>query len=70
MPTYKGVCQETILLRPASCIEVDGGGFENLSSFDSDMYFPTSKRRIFLNNKSLHGEVVQLLSFIPYMDFV
>jgi len=38
MSTYKGVCRETVSLRAAACREVDEGGFENLASFDGDMY--------------------------------
>ena len=32
------VCVEKLSLRAAACSEVDGGGFENLASFDGDMY--------------------------------
>jgi len=35
---YKGVCRETVSLRVAARSEVDGGSFENLASFDGDMY--------------------------------
>ena len=69
MSTYKGVCRETVTLRAAACSEVDGGGFKNLASFDGDMYLQKISF-VFLNNKSQHGEVVQELSFIPYMDSV
>jgi hypothetical protein len=69
MTTYKGVCREIVTLRAAACIEVDGGGFENLASFDGDMYLQKISVVLF-NNKSRHGEIVQELSFIPYMDLV
>jgi hypothetical protein len=63
------MCRETVSLRAASCSEVDGGGFENLASFNGDMYLQKVSV-VFFNNKSQHGEVVQELSFIPYMDFL
>jgi hypothetical protein len=69
MSTYKGVCREIVSLHAAACSEVDGGGFENLASFDGDMYLQKI-RVVFFNNKSQLGEFVQGLSFIPYMDFV
>jgi hypothetical protein len=69
LSTYKGVCRETVSLRASACIEVDGGGFENIASFDGDMYLQKLSV-LFMNNKSRPGEVVQEFSFIPYMDFV
>jgi len=61
------VCVEKLTLRAAACTEVDGGGFENLASFDGDMYLQKISV-VFFNNKSRHGEIVQELSFIPYVD--
>lgn len=69
MSAYKGVCRETVTLRAAVCTEVDGGGFENLASFDGDMYLQKISF-VFFNNKSRHGEIEQELSFIPYVDLV
>jgi hypothetical protein len=67
MSTYKGVCRETVSLRVVACSEVDVAGFENLASFDGDMYLQNISV-VLSNNKSQDGEVVQELGFIPYMD--
>ena len=65
---YKGVCRETVSLRVAARSEVDGGSFENLASFDGDMYLQKICV-VFFDNKSQHGEIVQEPRFISYMDY-
>jgi hypothetical protein len=69
MPTYKGVCRENATLRAAACTEEDGGGFENLASFDGDMFLQKISV-VFFNNTSRREEIVQELSFIPYVDLL